>query len=181
MLQYMLKLLLTLKSQNCSIGLMLRGNETPILTSTFELLRHKQFEYTPFMLQDGRLADSYVPTELSFLLSYVYLINYKGPMSYQGETVTDCFVLMMENVLTTKDKQAILRNSASRKLIIIVGEHFFSDDYSPTPIIHLNSFGYMKVYCPTLNRTFWAGYFFPLEEFTMDLEIDFCPIMSYAR
>ena len=163
---------------------MLGGNQTPILNQTFELLKGESFEYTPKMLPNMLESDSQVLTHLGFLKSFVYQVNYKGPMSYWGKIVSNCIVWMMENVGETADKQAILRNMARKKLLIIVGEHDFApriENFSPTPIINVNKFGHIRVYCSSLELKFWTSQLFKFEDFILDLESDYCPVKSYVR
>ena len=183
MLAYIVKLLLTLKTQNCSVSLMLESNKTPILTSTFQALRNEQFEFIPTMLPDPTLNDWFPMTWLSLMQSYVTLGYYMGPISYRGEQVTECFVWMMENVDRVRNKQAILRDAARKKYLVVVGDqyNFVKYGHSPIPVIHLGKFGYIRVYCPTFDDRYWTGKLYHIDQFLLNIDEDMCPLRSYIR
>ena len=183
MLPYVINLLLSLKAQNCSLGLMLRGNETPILNSVLREMRNEEyFEYSPLMLP-GPENDPFAASNVEFVSSSVKVAKFKARVDYTGEPVTGCFAWMLENVASIADKHAIPVNAAIRKVIFVLGDHDFeSPDESDAALVHLNKFGLAQIYCPSFNKSFWAGmkcyrdqqgWNFPLD--------DLCPLNTYVR
>ena len=79
------------------------------------------------------------------------------------------------------NKQAILRNTARKKYVVIVGDQYKIPEFghSTLPTLHLNTFGHIRVYCPTFNDSFWIGKLHLVENFSLDT--DSCPIKSYIR
>ena len=180
---HLLDIIYHFQSQNCSIGLMIRSNETPILNSAFELMKNEvKSELTPIMFTNMESYEKQTYTALALLTAFIYLTNYVGHFSYMGEVATDCFIWMLENPDNVGYNQPILMNSATKKLAIVVGSLTFSDkSESHVPIAHINQFGHVRMYCPTFNGRFWTSELFYAHQLDYEFAINLCSIKSYIR
>lgn len=183
MLQHILNLIYSLRDQNCSIGMMLNANDTPILSSTFKTVRKNDLQFLPIMLPDAMTEDVFIITQLTLMVSHFILAKYSSVVNQRSDPVIECFVLMMENVDLIAEKHDIALRAANKKYILIVGEFDFQRyDDSNVPILHLNNFGHIQIYCQTFNNRFWPGKKYYLEEFLWNFTPDeLCPIKSYIR
>lgn len=183
MISQILTLLLSLRAQNCSVGMMIGNvNKTPILRSTFNMMNNENSEVFSIMLPESKTINLNTNTLLALSASYLYIGEFTGPMSKLDATITDCFVLMMENVLTFENTHSILMKTGGKKLIVVVGHHNFNKvDTSDVPIAHINKFGHTQIYCPTFNYKFWKGKMVRAENSQLDMSTEVCPIHSYIR
>lgn len=182
MIKYILNLLSMLSNQNCSVGMILHRNETPVLSSTFEEVKSGYFENVPMMLSEPSVPDGFTSILLSFVAAFVYIANFMGHINYQGNLGTECFVQMVDNINFIRGRNFILSSTAKKKFVILVGDHDHDFNYPGTselPLIHLNKFGLIQTYCPTFHDKFWRGNQFYLDKF--DLESFRCPTSSYIR
>ena len=164
---------------------MIRNDSTtPILKLTLEILNFDKLNVFPIMLLDASKADSNTNTLLALTFSSVYLVEFKGAISSLEGTVTECFVLMMENVPTFENRHDILVKTARKKLIVVIGMHYLNTvgDSSNVPIVHIDKFGYAQIYCPTFDFKFWKGQLTHVNQFKVDLLLtNVCPVQLYIR
>ena len=151
---HILTLLSSLRTQNCTIGMSLRGNETPVLSSTFEAVkRNPNFDDVPLFLpqtknERGPVKAATILTYISQLYVYVHGFEGLGHLS-----ISQCMLLLLENVAQVKGKTSMLMEAATKNFLIIVGDHDFRlEDESKVPIIHLNQHGLIQIYCPAIEN-----------------------------
>ena len=89
---------------------------------------------------------------------------------------------MVENVQYIHAKQNILMNTAKEKFVVVVGEHDFEvGGRSPVPAVHVNKFGFARVFCPTFDEKFLLWDASSIDRLNFNHAMEMCPVKTYIR